>query len=50
MNTSNSATLWHVYHYLWGKATDAPHYQKRDWNDLFQAASDARDQTGDSAL
>lgn len=30
--------LWHVYHSLWGKATNAPGYWKGDWNDLYREA------------
>ena len=41
-------TLWSVYHSLWGKATDAPFYDKSEWKDLFREADSRRDETKDS--
>jgi hypothetical protein len=43
-------SLWHVYHYLWGKATDAVGYQKGPWNQLHARAYLERDTTKDTPL
>lgn len=38
-------TLWHVYHSLWGKAHDAPHYDKGDWTAMFREVEVVKDRT-----
>lgn len=43
-------TLWHVYHSLWGKAHDAPSYQKRDWTNLFREVEKVKDTTENCLL
>jgi len=43
-------TLWHVYHSLWGKAHDAPYYNKGAWNALFRDVEAAKDTTENCAL
>ncbi len=50
MTELKPSTLWHVYHSLWGKAHDAPHYDKSAWNAVFREVEEVKYTTGDSAL
>lgn len=35
---TRKVTIWEIYHGLWGKAHEAPEYNKQDWNELYRRA------------
>lgn len=50
MTELNPPTLWHVYHSLWGKAHDAPYYDKGAWNALFRDVEAVKHRTENCPL